>query len=334
MRRLLTGRVLQLLCVAAALLGRVAPFSLLDVGSRRLASKEEKLHSLEPWTYRQHADIVIDSIARWSDLDMGACKARSGNVVLVELLDLCFLPDANALARLTTDFIIFGPFHDQHHANFGPFSELDALYGKDLLEAHLTLKLGRCANGGRSVGDILTLLDHARLQHWVVHQHSAVRHSKIRALPLGFGYSDVRMDKQWTRCGGAARAAPVRSTNTARAQFVRLQEQSSRVFARERARAAQQAVARHNADPHKSVWQRRARSALRGAAQFVGNTVAATLGSQPALSLNRRVLARGASTQISALAVGLGPRLLSTLRGSGTWHYSNHSKRLHYRYGG
>ena len=167
-------------------------FSLLDLGERRLASLEERLHSLEPWTYRMHADIVIDDKSRWRDLNMGACKTAAGNVLLVELTDMCHLPTDDALAKITTDFILFGPFGDWHHANFGPFSELDAANGANIFEAHLSLKLGRCSPV-RSREDIYRLLNHPRLVHWIVHQQSVIEHEKSRALPLGFGYHDKRM---------------------------------------------------------------------------------------------------------------------------------------------
>lgn len=167
-------------------------FSLLDVGERRLASIEERLHSLEPWTYRMHTDVVVDDTSRWRDLNMGACKTAAGNILLVELEDFCHLPGAEELAKVTTDFILFGPFGDWHHANFGPFSELIAANGHHIFEAHLSLKLGRCSPR-RSENDIYRLLNHPRLVHWVAHQHSAIQHSKIRALSLGFGYHDKRM---------------------------------------------------------------------------------------------------------------------------------------------
>ena len=103
--------------------------------------------STRQWTYRKHADVVIGHTNDWAQLSLGACKARSGNVLLVELKDLCWLPSANGglqarvgsarrflmtnrristldLAKITTEFILFGPFYDQHHANFGPLTEL------------------------------------------------------------------------------------------------------------------------------------------------------------------------------------------------------------------
>lgn len=175
-----------------AILAQCVGFSLLDLGEKRLASPEEHLHNLEPWTYRMHADIVIDSRQRWRDLDMGHCKARTGNVLLVELEDMCHLPTEEERKRITTEFILFGPFGHWHYANFGPFTELDALYGKDLVEGHLSIKLGRC-NPAKTEADIYALLDHPRLVHWVAHQHSVIQHDKVHALPLGFGFHNRRM---------------------------------------------------------------------------------------------------------------------------------------------
>ena len=108
---------------------------------------------------------------------MGLARPPPEMLWLVELRDMCYLPSPSAYSNITTDFILFGPFHNQHHANFGPFTELDdcgAWAGKDLIEAHLSLKLARCAQR-RSEHDILSLLDHPRLVHWAVQQHSTIR---------------------------------------------------------------------------------------------------------------------------------------------------------------
>lgn len=115
---------------------------------------------------------------------------------MVELKSFCFLPSAEDLARVDTPFVLFGPFYDWHHVNFGPFSELDYPKGATIFESRLSNKLAACAKDGVDVGpaDIRRLLDHQSLHWWLVQQHvrDDMHHGKIRVLPIGFGYHGQR----------------------------------------------------------------------------------------------------------------------------------------------
>jgi hypothetical protein len=151
-----------------------------------------KLHNMEPWMYREWANVAIDSDASWSKLAT-PCRSRSGHVMLVELKSLCFVPTAETLARVATEFILFGPFYDSHHVNFGPLSELAHPSGQYLFEARVTNKLKDCERRV-TLEDIQRLIAHRTLRWWIVHQHvhEALYSTKLRVLPLGFGYHAYR----------------------------------------------------------------------------------------------------------------------------------------------
>jgi hypothetical protein len=151
-----------------------------------------KLHNMEPWLYREWANIAIDSHESWDKLSQ-KCRSPSGHVMLVELKNLCFVPSAASLASVKTEFIMFGPFYDWHHVNFGPLSELEHPSGANLFEARVTNKLKNC-DPRIELSDIIRLLDHPALRWWVVHQHvhKQLYHKKLRVLPLGFGYHGYR----------------------------------------------------------------------------------------------------------------------------------------------
>jgi hypothetical protein len=153
-----------------------------------LQESDAKLHNMEPWLYREWANVAISSAEDWRRLDRD-CRSRSGHVMLVELKSLCFVPSAATLARVATEFILFGPFYDWHHVNFGPLSELEHPAGANLFESRVTNKLNACA-GNVTLDDIRRLICHPTLRWWIVHQHvhSALEHAKLRVLPLGFGY--------------------------------------------------------------------------------------------------------------------------------------------------
>jgi hypothetical protein len=175
-------------------------FSLLNLTLGRISSKEEKLNNLQPWNHRQYTDVVIDSPLAWRRLDQGHCKRPSGNVVLVELKSVCFTPTNELLQRISTEFIMFGPYYDSHHLNFGPLSELGHPQGASLFEARLTNKLYWCAEREQALDRLKNLMNNKFLKHWVVHQHvrDDMQHPKLRILPIGFGYHDQRAtDKQY-----------------------------------------------------------------------------------------------------------------------------------------
>lgn len=185
-------------------------WSLLDIpggGARRLQSPDEKLHDTIPWTMRQLSDVIIDSAEAWNKLDLGHCHSSDGRILLVELKDLCHAASGHThLARISTDFILFGPYYDWHHVNFGPLSELGASAGANIFESRVTNKLNRC---GKKLEDLWPLLGHRNLVWWIVHQHvhSSIHRefeSKLRAVPIGFGYHEKRMERdqpldEWKR---------------------------------------------------------------------------------------------------------------------------------------
>jgi hypothetical protein len=120
--------------------------------------------------------------------------------VLVELTSFCFLPTSEDLSVVNTPFILFGPFYDWHHVNFGPFSELAHDAGATIFEARLSNKLAACTNDNTSVSvhDIQRLLDHSALHSWVVQQHvrDDLHHSKVRIMPIGFRYHGMRATEE------------------------------------------------------------------------------------------------------------------------------------------
>lgn len=169
-----------------------ASFSLLNVSG--ITAFGLRLHNLQPWSLRENADVIISSPSDWQRLSVGHCKLPSGNIALVELKSLCFTPTSEQLAKISTEFILVGPFYDWHHVNFGPLTEQEAGGAAGVLEARLSNKLRICRSE-RSPQHVVDLLNNIFLKHWVVHQHvrADVRHDKLAVLPLGFGYEDARI---------------------------------------------------------------------------------------------------------------------------------------------
>lgn len=163
-------------------------FSLLDI------DREQLLHDTSPHTYRSMANFVIDSPAKWSLLEGDSCFiGPTGLVPLVELRDFCSLPSPTQIVKLSRQFILFGPFYDWHHVNFGPHTEFEHSAGEHIFESRTSNKLSHCTNATR--GWIWNLADSPALLWWITHQQVApdLRHPKLRVMPIGFGYQGWRI---------------------------------------------------------------------------------------------------------------------------------------------
>jgi len=150
------------------------------------------LHSFAGSEFIKLADVVVRESRDW--LALSAQTPRNGSL-LVYLQTFCALPDVGDLRNIVQPFRLFGPISVWHRVNFGPFSHVEVPFTDNVHEARLANKFAECKQPQQppTRTQLQMLLDFELLESWQVSQSSAVFHSKITPLPIGFGFEKHRM---------------------------------------------------------------------------------------------------------------------------------------------